>query len=81
MIINAVFFHVMPFVVKKKFSPGLITAVLLFLPLGAWLFYGAAQDGVLSAGNTLGAFSLGAALMACPIVLLKNKDRPYFRQT
>jgi hypothetical protein len=80
MIINAVFFHILPFVAKKKFSPGLITAVLLFLPLGVGVFYGAAQDGVLSAQTSLAAFALGAALMACPIVLLKIKDRPYFRQ-
>jgi hypothetical protein len=28
MLINAVFFHILPFVVKKKFSPGLISAVV-----------------------------------------------------
>jgi hypothetical protein len=41
MIINAVLFHIVPFIAKKKFSPGLITAVILFLPLGGWIFYGA----------------------------------------
>ena len=29
MLINAVFFHILPFVVTKKFSPGLISAVVL----------------------------------------------------
>ena len=80
MLINAVFFHILPFVVKKKFSPGLISAVVLFLPLGIWLFYGADKDGVLSAMTAVGAFALGAGLMAYPIILLKLKDKPFFKQ-
>lgn len=80
MIINAVFFHILPFVAKKKFSPGLITAVLLFLPLGSWVFYGANQDGVLTAGTAALAFLIGGMLMAYPIVMLKVKDKPFFKQ-
>jgi hypothetical protein len=80
MLINAVFFHILPFVVKKKFSPGLISAVVLFLPLGSWLFYGADKDGVLSVTTVVGAFAIGAGLMAYPIILLKLKDKPFFRQ-
>lgn len=80
MLINAVFFHILPFIVKKKFSPGLISAVVLFLPLGIWLFYGADEDGVLSAMTAVGAFALGAGLMAYPIILLKLKDKPFFKQ-
>lgn len=35
MVINASFFHVVPFVFAGgRFSPGLITALLLFVPLG-----------------------------------------------
>jgi len=34
MLINAVFFHIAPFLVTRgRFSPGLLSAVLLFLPL------------------------------------------------
>ncbi len=80
MLINAVFFHILPFVVKKKYSPGLTSAVCLFLPLGIWLFYGADKDGVLSVMTAVGAFALGAGLMAYPIILLKLKDKPFFRQ-
>jgi hypothetical protein len=80
MLINAVFFHIAPFVVTRKFSPGLVTAVLLFLPLGGWLFYGAWVDGVLTTMSALGAVVLGAVLMASPIVMLKLKTRPFFRQ-
>lgn len=81
MLINAVFFHIAPWVVTKKFSPGLISAVAIFLPLGAWLFYGASHDGVLSATTVVAAFAIGAALMACPVVMLKVKDKPFFKQT
>jgi hypothetical protein len=80
MLINAVFFHIAPFIVTRKFSPGLVTAVLLFLPLGGWLFYGAQADGVLTTMSAFGAFVLGAALMASPIVMLKLKARPFFKQ-
>jgi hypothetical protein len=80
MIINAVFFHILPFVAKRKYSPGLFSAIVLFLPLGAWLFYGAEKDGVLSAMTAVGAIALGAGLMAYPVVLLKLKDKPFFKQ-
>ena len=80
MLINAVFFHVAPFVVTRKFSPGLISAVAIFLPLGAWLFVGAHRDGVLNTTTGILAFLIGAVLMACPVVMLKVKDRPFFRQ-
>ena len=80
MLINAVFFHILPFIVKKKFSPGLISAVVLFLPIGTWLFYGADKDGVLTTTTAIIAVALGAGLMAYPIILLKVKDKPFFRQ-
>ena len=80
MLINAVYFHVAPFVVTRKFSPGLVTAVPLFLPLGSGLFYGAHADGVLTTTSGLGAIALGAALMASPIVMLKLNDKPFFKQ-
>jgi hypothetical protein len=80
MVINAIFFHILPFVVTKKYSPGLISAVMLFLPVGIWLFYGAAQDGVLSVFTAISAIALGAALMAYPVILLKVKDKPFFKQ-
>ncbi len=80
MVINAIFFHILPFVVTKKYSPGLISAVLLFLPIGTWVFYGAQKDGMLTVSTAISAIALGGALMACPVILLKVKDRPFFKQ-
>lgn len=81
MLINATFFHVLPFVTTRgRFSPGLGTALLLFYPIAAWSYWGAWKDGVLSAAVAGGSLVFGAALMATPIVMLKLRLRPYFQQ-
>lgn len=81
MLINATFFHVLPFLkTKGRFSPGLGTALLLFYPIALWSYYGAWVDGVLTLANAIGSFVLGAALMASPIVMLKLRLMPYFNQ-
>jgi len=78
MLINATFFHVLPFIkAKGRFSPGLMTAVALFYPLGIAEFVHARAR----AGEILFAFVVGAILMASPIVFLNLKGKPYFRQT
>lgn len=81
MLINAVFFHILPMVwTRGRYSPGVFTAVILFLPIGVQCYRTAADAGVLTAGALAGSFVLGAALMASPIVLLRLKSRDYFRQ-
>lgn len=80
MLINATFFHVLPTIrTRGQFSPGLFTAVALFYPIDIACYWRAAADGV-SITALIGSLILGALLMASPIVLLKIKDRPYFRQ-
>lgn len=81
MLINAVFFHILPVVwTKGRFSPGVATAVLLFLPMGIAVWRQAASDGVLDVTTAIAAVSGGAALMAYPIIMLRLKSRPYFQQ-
>lgn len=81
MLINATFFHVLPILrMRGRFSPGAFTAVVLFYPVGIACYMRASADGILNAGNLIGSFVLGALLMASPIVLLKIKNKPYFRQ-
>lgn len=81
MLINATFFHVLPFAwTKGRFSPGLFTAVILFYPVGLGCYLGAAVDGLLDTGATVISFGLGALLMAFPIVLIRIRSHPYFRQ-
>lgn len=81
MLINATFFHVLPFIVTKgRFSPGLGTAVLFLYPIALWAYHGAYLDGVLSRSTLVLSLLLGAVLMACPIVMLKLRRHPYFDQ-
>jgi len=81
MLVNAVFFHIAPMIwTKGRYSPGVATAVLLFLPLGAVIFARAAAEGI-GAGTMLGGLAIGAALMAYPIVMLRLRQRPYFKQS
>jgi hypothetical protein len=78
MLINATFMHVFPFLKKKgRFSPGLITAVACFLPLGTYTMLAAAPDARAAAT----AFVVGAALLALPISFLLLKRLSYFDQT
>ena len=78
MLINATFFHVAPVLwTRGRFSPGLITALLLFFPLGIKTILAAHAGGAALAT----AFGIGGLLMAIPIVFLKLKGRPYFDQT
>ena len=81
MLINVTLFHVLPVILARgRFSPGLVTGVFLFYPLGIAEFVQAHKEKHLSAATGIGAALLGAALMAFPIVMLRLKDRPYFRQ-
>jgi len=82
MLINATFFHLLPFLRSRgRFSPGLITAVLLFYPIAAWAYYGAHLDGVLTGETVAVSFILAATLQAFPIILLRLRRLPYFDQT
>ena len=81
MLINAVVFHLLPVVrFKGRFSPGVLTAVVLFLPVGIAMWRRAGADGSLDPGTIVIAAGGGALLMAAPVVMLKLRSRPYFRQ-
>lgn len=82
MLVNATFFHVLPFVrTGGRFSPGLVTAVALFYPVGLSVFRCAWSEGHLEPGVTFAALLVGAALMAFPIIMLNLRSKRYFRQT
>lgn len=45
MLINAVFFDILPFVrMRGRFSPGLVTAILLFFPAGIAVWWKAGRE-------------------------------------
>jgi len=80
MLVNAVLFHILPVLLTRIFSPGVITATLIFLPVGAWVYYSAWQDGALSTGAAVISGVLGFVMMLFPIVLQKTKRLPFFCQ-
>jgi len=81
MLINAVFFHILPVVrFKGRYSPGVATAVVLFLPVGIAMWKRAADDGTLDPSTIAIAIGGGALAMAFPIVMLLLRSKPYFRQ-
>ena len=80
MVVNAVLFHIVPVLVTRIFSPGLFTALALFVPVTAWLYWGAWADGVVTWEALAISGVAGFALMLFPIVLQKTKHLPFFRQ-
>jgi hypothetical protein len=78
MLINGTLMHVLPVILKRgRFSPGVITSVLLFWPVGTYTML--AAD--LNTRVVLVAFFVGAAMLATPIGFIILKQRPYFDQT
>ena len=67
MLINATFFHVLPFIrTRGRFSPGIVTAIFIFYPLGIGEFAKATAERRLSFGIAIGAFAIGARLDGIP---------------
>jgi Protein of unknown function with HXXEE motif len=72
MLINATFFHVGAFLwTRGRFSPGLITSITLFYPMGIWCFKSAYDAGILTASRLVGSFALGVVFMAMPLLMLR----------
>jgi hypothetical protein len=81
MLINALFFHIMPMIrTKGRYSPGAATAVLLFLPSVAFSWSTALSTGAADVGTIILGVVIGAVLMAYPIAILHLRQRPYFNQ-
>jgi|SRR5271165_5472502 len=76
MLINATFFHVGAFLwTRGRFSPGILTAVLLFYPIGIGCFKSASGAGLLTAGSVAESFGIAALLMAAPLLLLRARKK------
>jgi hypothetical protein len=73
--INALPFHVGGSLAARRLVPGTITAVLIYLPVAAWAYYGAYLDGVLTTQVIVVSVLGGALLMAFPIAMMWLKSR------
>jgi hypothetical protein len=56
-------FHLVTTLYADSYSPGLVTASLLYYPISIWGGVLAVRDGRLAIGGVLGAFAIGAAVM------------------
>jgi uncharacterized membrane protein len=76
LVINVTFFHLLPMVISGgNFSPGAISGVLLFYPVGYYAYAGSGQSQTVVVWSIV----IGAAVILWPVALLKLKDQPYFR--
>jgi len=66
-LVNAVFFHILPTIVQSRVSPGVYTAVLLYVPFSSWALIGAARDGV--ARMAIATAVVAGTLMMAGVVL------------
>ncbi|MEJ8848324.1 HXXEE domain-containing protein [Variovorax rhizosphaerae] len=80
MFINGVFMHIVPFARTGRFSPGVITSVLLFLPQSIATFHTALATGAASYATILLGLAIGGLTLAFPISMLLLKSKPFFRQ-
>lgn len=75
MVINAIFFHILPTIIKRKFSPGVLTSIFLFLPLSYIAYYEAYKQNLFSIQLLFITISGGIIIMLYPIFLQKIKDK------
>lgn len=74
-VLNAIFFHMLPSARDERLTPGTLSAVFIYLPVAAWMFWAAGTDDRLNFGTFVLAFVLGAVIMAYPLAMLVLRDR------
>jgi Protein of unknown function with HXXEE motif len=77
-LLNAVLFHALPSLLAWRPNPGLVSALLLYLPLGIWAYAAAGSDGQLGAVNVILSIVIGAGAMAAVLALLVLAQRLHF---
>lgn len=75
--INAVFMHIVPFIrTGGRFSPGMFTATVLFLPVSMTTFWTSYTTGIATGGEIVLGLIIGALTLPFPICLLLIKSWP-----
>ena len=80
MLTNGLVFHLGAALISGTFSPGMITGMVLFVPVGLLCYRAAALDGVLRRRDIILSAVIGICLMCFPVLLQKTKNLPLFRQ-
>jgi hypothetical protein len=78
LVINVTFFHLLPMIISGgQFSPGVISGVLLFYPIGYYAYSTTAVPQNMIVWSVI----IGAAIIGWPLLLLWMRKQPYFRGT
>jgi len=72
---NAVFAHIGTTIIKKKFSPGLITSLLIFIPVCTWAYIIADEKGIFTCPFLLMTLGGGLLIMLFPVSLQFIKQK------
>lgn len=76
LVINVTFFHLLPMIISGgNFSPGIITGIVLFYPVGYYAYWGSGHPQNVVVWSVI----IGAAIILWPVLLLKIRNQPYFR--
>lgn len=75
MLINAAFLHILPILRYRQFSPGIFTALFLFIPISIASYALADSDHVLTPLTVVISLLIGAFFMIYPILLLQFRAR------
>jgi hypothetical protein len=73
--LNAIFLQIGPAIVTRRYSPGLVSSVILFLPIASWAYYGAYLDDVLDPVVAILSLLLGAFLVLLPAICVKIQEK------
>jgi hypothetical protein len=75
MFINGLFFHILPTLIKRKFSPGVITSIIFFIPLSFLTYYEAFKLNILDITLFIISFIGGCLVMFFPVFLQLIKKK------
>lgn len=73
--VNALFAHIGTTIVKRKFSPGLITSIILFIPICVWAYIMAFDKGILTMPFMIISILGGFIIMLFPVILQLIKQK------
>ena len=74
---NALFAHIGTTIIKRKFSPGTITSILLFIPVCTWAYIVANEKGLLTFSFLLITLGGGLLIMLFPVSLQIIKHKAF----
>jgi hypothetical protein len=74
-LVNALTAHIGATIAKRVWSPGIITSIVLFIPLGVWAYYDCYYKGFIDTAGIVITVVAGFLIMCVPIAyqLIKNR--------